>query len=265
MRKLLGIVIAIVTVAGCKSNGNRTTGADGIAFDSIVIDSTFRLGGTPDAPACEVSLSLLYAKGEKADIINDTLLRSGILIPEYFSLSGEHLSFKAAADSFTSTYIADYRRDYGALYREDKQHAASYNCRYVVRTQTQVSGDNVLNYIASVSTYGGGAYPVMQTIAKNFDLKTGRLIRLTNVFVPGYEEPLKDMIEEAACKKFKMKDLEELKKAYIFADGNVYVPDNFIMTENEITFIYCEDEVAPHAVGEIRLTFEKDQLSKILK
>ena len=88
MRKLLGIVIAIVTVAGCKSNGNRTTGADGIAFDSIVIDSTFRLGGTPDAPACEVSLSLLYAKGEKADIINDTLLRSGIMIPEYFSLSG---------------------------------------------------------------------------------------------------------------------------------------------------------------------------------
>ncbi|MCI6619127.1 MAG: RsiV family protein, partial [Prevotella sp.] len=124
---------------------------------------------------------------------------------------------------------------------------------------------DVLNYIASISTYGGGAYPILQTIAKNFDLKTGRLIHLEDVFVPGYEQPLKDRITEAACKKFKVKDLEELKKAYIFADGNVYVPDNFILTEDDITFIYCEDEVAPHAVGEIRLTFDKDDLSKILK
>lgn len=255
----------LLSIVGCGNKGGQTAKMDGIEFDSVVVDTSLALVDGPNAPSCRVNLSLQYIKGGKAQMINDTLIRSGLLMPDYLSLSHERIDFKAAVDSFVSRYLTDYKREYGPLYREDKEHGASYNCSYTVKTQTQSAGDDILNYIAGISTYGGGAYPVNQTLVLNFNMKTGHLIRLQDLFVPGYQETLKDLIAEQMMKKFKSEDMDELKKQAIFADGNIYVPENFMIGEDDITFIYCEDEVAPHAVGEIRLTFSKNDLRKILK
>ena len=49
------------------------------------------------------------------------------------------------------------------------------------------------------------------------------------------------------------------------ADGEVYLSENFILGKDDITFIYGEDEIAPHAVGEIRVKVDLDDLKKFLK
>ena len=76
---------------------------------------------------------------------------------------------------------------------------------------------------------------------------------------------MKAKIVEKMSSKFKVKDLQALQDKYIFADSHVYVPENFILEDNKIIFIYCEDEIAPHDVGEIRLTFYKGEISTYLK
>ena len=41
-------------------------------------------------------------------------------------------------------------------------------------------------------------------------------------------------------------------------------PDNFVLGKDEITFIYVEDEIAPHATGEIKVVIPYSDLDHIL-
>ena len=123
----------------------------------------------------------------------------------------------------------------------------------------------MLNYIARIYLFGGGEHGITQTIVKNFDVKTGHLYTLDDVFVSGYEIFVKEKIIDKLAGKYDVKSLDELREKYIFADGNVYVPDNFILDDDLLTFIYCEDEIAPHDFGEIRVEFDKGELKKYLR
>ena len=250
----------------CACGGDKTTARfDGVEFDSVVIDTVAKLGTSADAPKCELKLSIQYAKGDHSQPLNDTLMRSGILVPDYSLMTGGKWSVRQLVDSFTCKYLSDYKRDYGRLYQEDTEHGSSYNCQYFVRTETLNGGNDVLNYMAHVYLFGGGEHGIHQTIVKNFDIKTGHLFTLDDVFVSGYEASVKEMILDKLLERFDVKTLDELQKKYIFADGNVYIPDNFILDEDQLTFIYCEDEIAPHDIGEIRVDFDKGDLKKYMR
>lgn len=264
MRNIVCAFLGMVLLCAC--SGDKTTvHFDGMEFDSVVIDSIVRLSKSNDSPKCEVKLSIQYAKGEHAQELNDTLLRSGILVPDYSSEESGLLDIKQATDSFVCKYLSDYLRDYGELYQEDTEHSTSYNCQYFVRTETRDGGNNVLNYIAHVYLFGGGEHGIKQTIVKNLDVKTGHLYTLDDVFVSGYETFIKEKIIDKLMAKYDVKSWDELREKYIFADGNVYIPDNFILDNDRLTFIYCEDEIASHDLGEIRVEFDKGDLKKYMR
>ena len=235
-RFFLSVIFITAVLVACGPQ-SQTAEIEGMEFDSVVVDSVARLLDIPDAPTCELSLSIQYAKGGKAEQINDTLLRSGILTPDYLSLDQRKLTVKESVDSFVCRYITDYLKDYRDLYISDRDHGASYNCIYKVKTRTRSNKMNVLNYIAEIFSYGGGAHGIKQTLVRNFDVKTGHLITLDDLFVSGYEDAMKAKIVEKMSSKFKVKDLQALQDKYIFADSHVYVPENFILEDNKIIFI----------------------------
>lgn|SRR5574344_189038 len=265
MKKILLAIVAGVTICSCANNGTKNTMTSGLNMDSIVKDTSVALTEEANSPKCEIKLSLQFVKGKNADVINNALLRSGILMPDYLSLSDEKLDIKQAVDSFTNRYICDYKTDYAPLYKEDKNNSGSYNSIYTVKTSTQSNIENIISYIASIYYYSGGAHGTSQTIVKNFNIKNGKLMELKDFFVPGYEVGLKDLIVEKLAEKFKATDLKGLQKQYIFADGRAYIPENFIPGKDKFTFIYCSDEIAPHAVGEIRVDIDKSDIKDLLK
>lgn len=267
MRKTWFLCIgALLMMAACGSKEEqRTAQIDGITFDSIVIDSTATLSSEANAPRCHIRLSLQYAKGENAGKLNNALARAEILTPDYFSIGTEKLSIHEMADSFVRRYMAEYIEDYGQLYRQDRKHASSYNNDYVVSTRTREGADGILNYIADINFFGGGEHPIRQTLVKNFRIKDGKELRLTDLFVPGYEKRLTDLIVEELCDQRDADDMQELQQQGIFIDGRTYVPDNFIINNGDITFIYCEDEIARHDIGEIRVRIKNSKLKDIMQ
>ena len=64
---------------------------------------------------------------------------------------------------------------------------------------------------------------------------------------------------------FDVNDLEGLQEKGVFVDGQVYVSDNFIYGDDDITFIYCEDEIAPHSIGEVRVKIDIDDLKRLMR
>ena len=101
--------------------------------------------------------------------------------------------------------------------------------------------------------------------ALNIDTDKGTIIRLSNLFQEGTEAQLKEKIVEQMARQRDVEGLEGLQGQGIFADGEVYASENFILTKDAITFIYGEDEIAPHDVGEIRVEIDKDDIQKLMR
>lgn len=262
----LAICATMMLSASCGGNsGKGGNGKDCLTFDSLKVDSTLSLTEDTAGPRCHVSLCLTYAKGKNADMINDSVIRSGILSPDYFSITGQKLSPKEAADSFVTRYLAEYKKEYGEIYRADKAHGASYNCEYIVKTHVIDDNEKYYTYIADVYMYGGGAHGNSIVVARNIDAATGKIVSLRDLFVPGYEQGLNDLIVKALCEKYEVNDLKGLNDKTIFLGIDVYAPDNFIIGKKGITFIYSPDEIACHAEGEIRVTISNDDMEGLLK
>lgn len=253
-------------ICSCGKNGSSSTKeSDSIYFDSIKVDTTVFLNEDTSGPRCQLALCITYAKGKKADYINDTLIRSGILSPDYFSITPQKTTIEEAVKSFVSRYINEYKRDYGDLYKADKSNANAYNCEYFVKTNVMQESTDYFAYVAEVYMYGGGAHGMSVTIVKNIDVNTGKIVSLKDIFVPGYEQRLNELIIENLCKQFDAKNISELNEKTVFMNMDVYPSENFIIGKNGITFVYSTDEIAYHAAGEIRVEIENSELEDLFK
>lgn len=262
----LAVCATMMIAASCGGNsGKGGDGKDSLSFDSLKVDSTLSLTEDTAGPRCHVSLCLTYAEGKNADVINDSIIRSGILSPDYFSLTGQKLSPKEAADSFVTRYLAEYKKEYGEIYKATGSNGASFNCEYIVKTHVIDDNEKYYTYIADVYMYGGGAHGNSIVIARNIDAATGKIVSLKDILVPGYEQGLNDLIVKTLCEKYEVADLKGLNEKTIFAGIDVYAPDNFIIEKDGLTFIYSPDEIASHAEGEIRATISNDELKDLLK
>lgn len=260
------VLSALSIVCSCGgASGSKKNGTDSIRFDSIKVDSTLFLTEDTAGPRCHVNLCLTYAIGKNAEYINDSIIRSGILSPDYFSITSKKISVPEAADSFITRYLNDYKNDYGELYKADKTHGSSYNCEYIVKTYVSQEVSDYYTYIANIYSYGGGAHGCSIIITKNIDTNNRKIISLRDIFVPGFEHELNELIVKNLCKKFKVKNLKELNEQTVFMGIDVYPSDNFIINEDGITFIYSPDEIAYHAAGEIRVEISNSELENILK
>ena len=99
----------------------------------------------------------------------------------------------------------------------------------------------------------------------NFDNKTGQQLTLADVFVPGYEQPLNELLQEALIEKVSAKDVDDLRsKGYLYS-MEMFAPENFVLGEDEVTFVYNPYEIAPYAMGMVELTIDNDELTKLWK
>lgn len=268
MKKSFIISLTLILWAGslfsCSEN-KASENEEVLEWDSIVKDTTIHLTEDIKSPTAEIHLNIKYALGKQAKTINDTILKSGILSPDYLALEEKKLSVEEAINLFITKYLADYKRDFAPLYQKDSEHTSSYNLQYSCNTTASEDLEGVINYIANVYNYSGGAFGMNFTVAKNISKSSAKVLKLGDFFVSGYEEELKEIVVKELCKKFEVEDLDELRKKNVFYGIEPYLPENFIATEDEIVFIYCDTEIAPHSVGEIRLAIEKKELQQLLK
>lgn len=260
-------VASIIAVYSCngKHSGSQNS-SDSFLFDSVKVDSTQFLTKDTAGPRCHVKLCLTYAKGKNADNINDSLIRSGVLSPDFLSITDKHISVSEAVDSFVNKYMSDYENFYGDLYKADKGNGASYNCEYILNSKINQDNPDYYTYEADVYNYMGGAHGSSVTIIRNINIKNGKIVTLKDIFVPGFEKSLQEAIVKSLCDKNDVESLKSLSaKTTIFDGIDVYASDNFIIGKKSITFIYSPDEIACHAAGEIRAEVSKGDIENLFK
>jgi hypothetical protein len=160
-------------------------------------------------------------RGKNAPKINQALVQTGFLVTNNLSQTNESTDMVKVLRTFVNQYLDEYINTYGPLYRADTVNPTIYDRRYQLKSEIQNNQKGILTYIIYLSTAAGSSQTSNQTIAKNFNLKTGELITLSDLFIEGYEESVRDIILKKLQRRLKNNGTGRQKQEGSLTDGDV--------------------------------------------
>ena len=135
-----------------------------------------------------------------------------------------------------------------------------------IAADTIIGYKGCINYIVRREEYAGGAHPSTIYNILNFDPATGNEIAFYDIFKEGCEDILTAMLIEELMNYAQVSDMDELhEKGFLFIDTEMFISQNFILGKEGITFLYNRYEIAPYAMGDIKLTINYTTLKEIMK
>jgi hypothetical protein len=160
------------------------------------------------------------------------------------------------------------------FYRYDKDNEDSknmkmgrniyYNNLYEINILN--NSENILSTRETVSTYEGGAHPNTNFSFNNFDLHSGKEIKLSDVFKGNYESVLNKIAEKKFRKLYKIPENGNLEKAgFYFHNGVFKLNDNYSFSRYAVTFQFNPYEVAAYALGAPEITIPYSEIRDIIK
>lgn len=260
-------------LSGCE--GRKQIESDTVK--SVKVEEEAHLQDDTTSPTCKITIDYSYlAESDAADSIAPRInrtIQAQVLGKEYTRMNPE-----AAVDSFKNAYLANYRRDVNEYYQEDVKNGTPrdelptwYNYEYGLTTRFSEGKEGILNFDAEIFEYTGGAHPNSWNQWMNFEKNTGKRLALKDVFMAGSEKPmsdllLKELITEMATRleDSSITSLEGLQEAGILTSTDMYVPDNFLLGKEEVSFLYNKYDIAPYAMGAITLSLPYTSVEKYM-
>ena len=266
-------LVSCFLLSGC--NGQKQI--DSETVKTVKVEEQAHLQDDTVSPACKITIDYSYlAESDAADSIAQRInrtIQAHVLGKEYIRMNPE-----VAVDSFKNTYIDNYRKDVNEFYQEDIKNGTPkdelptwYNYEYGLTTHFSEGKEGILNFTAETFEYTGGAHPNSWNKWMNFEKNTGKLLALKDVFMAGSEKPMSDMLLEELITEMatRLEDssitsLEGLQNAGILNSTNMYVPDNFLLEKEKVSFLYNKYDIAPYAVGVITLSLPYTSVEKYM-
>lgn len=260
-KRHIAAAVIVAAIIGC--NNIPTLKADGIETETTTVDTSVCLINNMP-PQCHIYMKIKYAKGNNAAKINKAIAESA-LFPQDYANAAVGNDMEQRIRNFAQSYIADYRKELGPLFRADNGQAALYEKNLRINTSMKSERGGIITYTTMLSEIAGDGSATTLTKATNISLKTARRITTDDILVHGSDSFVKKLLCEKLCKKFRAKDMKALRSKGILCNEDIYIPDNFIIGRRHITFIFNSDEIAPHDLGEIRITIDDEELENLLK
>ena len=154
-------------------------------------------------------------------------------------------------------------------YRGLKQDQPSYEHAWFLERKVFVlhNTPEILGMSLSERMFSGGTQAMATVTFSNLDPRTGENIPLSDVLVEGYQAKLLPLAEARFREVRGIEDGMSLTDAgfTLFENGVFALTDNFAIGDDELTFYYKADEVAPYALGSTEIVLSYDELNGLLK
>ena len=233
-------------------------------ISSIQADTLVALkAGDEASPKCKVSIDYMYLQpGDEKDsissIINSKLQR--IAFGEAYSdmKPGEAIS------SVVNKYVQNYQKELTKFYEADLHNGmkpedipAWYNYEYEITSELNLNNDSIWNFSVNTFKDTGGAHPNTTIKWANLLAKSGKVLTKELVFRKDKEKEIIDLILKHLIDEVNQRletdtitSLEGLKENGALLDVDLYIPDNFMLLEDRVSFLYNRYDIAPYAMGE---------------
>ena len=113
--------------------------------------------------------------------------------------------------------------------------------------------------------YTGGAHGNYGYANLVLDMKDGRQLSLEDLFVPGYENQLKQLALAELKRQYKASTIEDLSDQGFFLENGFELTDNFFIQKNGIGFTYNPYEIAAYALGAIDILVPWPSLQTLIR
>lgn len=247
-------IITVLLLAGC----DYWLQNDETPIRYIHLEEEVPLTEDASSPICDFSIQhhFLNEKNDSiAGLINRSLQRE-LLGEDYASLAPE-----TAVDSFKNTYIRNYRKEVGEIYHRDPEPVMPwFNRAFELKTALADGREGTLNVEADFYLYEGGAHPNTYSRWMNFDRTTGQLLSSKEVFPAATRHAVEQQLLDALLKTKQAENLDSLKAMGYLTHTFIYIPENFILGKDSISFLFNAYDIAPRAAGATVLKLGYDQL-----
>ena len=249
---------------------------DDSPYKHIFKEEEAHLTEDASSPFCDFSVDYTYLDEEGdsiATLINRTI-QGEFLGNDYASLTPEE-----AVDSFMNVYIRDYRKETGELYQVDRAKGTSdeeipawYNQTYSLVTFIEEGHGGTINVSANVFVDTGGAHPHQWSQWLNFDFESGKLLTKDDIFLASAKADIERMLldhlmlmQAEIYPDESLKTLEDLQQKGFLQMTNMYIPDNFLLHKEGVSFLFNRYDIAPYSAGEIVIEIPYEEIGYCLK
>lgn len=240
MKRIFGFIIVALAVIGCR-NGIYT----GLYTDDIAMPA---YEGSADSLLMSISLEFLRS-GDIKDAVNNAV------VSRAFDYGDDWTGDIAeSAPQYRENLIDEYLTENGGNGTSTWEDRLSGNFTGQYR--------DWINYVLTYYSYRGGAHGIQTVSPIVFDAKTGAIVSEQDLFVPGYEGPVAELLKEAVKVSMEEEDAELLD----LVDMELVAPNNnFSVSSNGVEWIFQPYEVGPYALGIVSASLDWKQLKPYLK
>jgi hypothetical protein len=157
----------------------------------------------------------------------------------------------------------DFLKDYEE-FRKESGRDLPY--QFELTGSVPLNRSGLLTVEISWNAYTGGAHGMHHTEYLVFDAATGRRLKPADVFIPGFEPRLDQLIDAKFRQMKGLAKTERLdsEKGTLF-ENFIRHNGNFALMDKGITFFYNEYEIAAYAFGPVELELDYQELRGILR
>lgn len=133
----------------------------------------------------------------------------------------------------------------------------SFHYSYNTSVQVYYNAPELLTLGFTDYSYTGGAHGMYATIVSSYDLKNKKVLKLSDILLPGYVEAVSKALAKAVRTKYNLSASAPLN-TFLFEE-EIAPNENYGFTDKGVFFVYAPYEIAPYAAGEIELfvSFER--------
>jgi hypothetical protein len=229
--------------------------------DSLSLDSSEN-----SSPKARVQLMLLWPDTENTSAPSISLLKDSIT-KNYYGIDSSAMDPAAVLESARDTFFASYTQLQQQLKdRSGSRMAASFNWESDVEMKILWNAGNRVSIAYENYQYTGGAHGLGNTLVRVFDVTSGKTLTIQDVFKPGYESSLRQVLEKHLRVAYDIPEGSALNGDQgILFDPHLALTRNFYLTGNGVGFIYNPYEVAPYVVGSIELFIPFSEIREIVQ
>ncbi|MBO4624636.1 MAG: DUF3298 domain-containing protein [Bacteroidales bacterium] len=178
------------------------------------------------------------------------------IVAQAFDLEGGSGTLEETAIRYRENLIDEYMNENAVL----ENGVRSWEDRLSGSFQEKYK--NYRNYLVSYYSFRGGAHGIQTLSNIVFDAKTGEQVQEADLFAPGYEAPVAQLLRLAVQSSMEEEDPELMQLVHL---EEVVPNGNFSVGENGMEWFYQPYEVGPYALGIVSASLSWEDLKPFLK
>jgi len=166
----------------------------------------------------------------------------------------------------------EIRNDIMKFYNESQSQAKDYQKdlpdeqnKFVANSDFEIkkNSDNILSLVVEYYKYSGGAHGYYEDVAYNIDIRTGKNIKLQDLFKDGYD--YKNIINKNIISQIEQLVIDDPQNKGIYEFSSIKENQKFYIQDDNIVIYFDLYDIAPYAAGIPKFKINIKNINHILK